>query len=426
MILTLVSGFLISGCTKEPDFVSDGAKLFSPEQSERIATVHRFLLTDHDIDYRVMTIAEETDINRFTGKQFAEMEVGSASKGGRGLLLVLDTAGNTVRLEISRALEAAYPDAFVAYIEQRQMTPFFAAGRVADGLLATTEMIVTRAQHAKANHDWDDEIWSQAASSGAGATSSARLDDAEDQTDSGNFASKVDDNITEQSPAQTTPEITLQAYLQAMSTRNASPDLGIYSNESRIMLRKWVVTPAQMDSIVRAYRNCTAEAARYNSEQTLAVIRYPVNERACAPWFLVRSGDAWQLDLSGAQRYIRFGRDNSWHFDWRTINQQPYQFAFSDWGFDNRGYPQRMRWNLTAASNKDGSVWVDRIGTGSAAEAFGFQKNDHLLLWNGVPLNHHQQVITAMDEAEPGAPVSVDIIRDGHSMKLEGVAPPRP
>lgn len=409
---------MLFGCGKEPNFVDDGANLFSPEQTERIATFHRYLLTDHDIDYRVLTLNQETDINRYAGEQFEALQVGSASKGGRGLLLVLDIAGNKVRMEVSRALETVYPDAFVAYLEQRQMTPFFAAGRVADGILATTELIVTRAQHAQANQGWDDESWSRAATSGGGATAAARLHDAEEQADSDNNAREEGDGKAND------PEATLQAYLQAMSARNGNPDLGIYSTETRDMLRQWVVTPAQMDNIVRAYRSCHAEAIRYNAEQTLAVIRYPVYERACAPWFFVREGDSWQLDLSGGQRSIRFSRDNSWHFDWRELGRHPYQFAFADWGFDNRGYPQRMRWNLTVASDKEGAVWVERIGAGSAAEAFGFQPKDRLLSWNGEPLHHHNQVIRAMNEAEPATPVSVVIIRDETTMTLEGVAPP--
>lgn len=423
-LAALVTTLLI-GCGKEPIFVSDGAALFSAEQTENIATFHRYLLADHDIDYRVVTLTQGVDLNRYASEQFAEMKVGSASKGGRGLLLVLDTAQNKVRLEVSRALEAAYPDAFVAYIEQRQMTPFFAAKRVADGILATTEMIVTRAQHVQKKQGWDDEVWSTAATSGGGATAPARLALHKVQTPPDNSTQATHEK-TKRTPAPSSPDATLQAYLQAMSSRNANPDLAIYSAETRAMLKQWVVTPAQMDNIVSAYRGCHAEGIRYDATQSLAVIRYPVNERTCSPWFFIREGDQWLLDLTGPQRYIRFGRDNSWHFDWRMLNQHPYQFAFTDWGFDNRGYPQKVRWNLTVASDDKSNVWVDRTGAGSAAEAFGFRQHDRLLRWNGELLHHHDQVMRAMQNAEPGSPVVVEILRGDKPMKLEGVAPPRP
>ncbi len=116
------------------------------------------------------------------------------------------------------------------------------------------------------------------------------------------------------------------------------------------------------------------------------------------------------LDLTAMQQYIRFGRDNSWHFDGHVLPSHPYRFAFSDWGFGNRGHPQKMRWNLTVASDQQGNVWVERTGAGSAAEAFGSRSNDRLLFWDGVALHHHDQVIRAMRDAGAGAAVRVDII----------------
>jgi uncharacterized protein len=82
--------------------------------------------------------------------------------------LVIDADQDLVRLEVSYALVGAFPDAFVAYVEQRQMAPFFERGRVADGILATTEMIVTRAQNAAANAGFESEAW--IAGSGGGHT----------------------------------------------------------------------------------------------------------------------------------------------------------------------------------------------------------------------------------------------------------------
>jgi hypothetical protein len=43
-----------------------------------------------------------------------------------------------------------FTEAFVAYLEQRQMAPFFRENRVADGILAATELIVARAEDAAA------------------------------------------------------------------------------------------------------------------------------------------------------------------------------------------------------------------------------------------------------------------------------------
>lgn len=423
--IALLAVLPLFGCDKPVDLVVDKAGLLTSDQAGNIAKFHQYLLSDHDIDYRVMTITQGIDLNHYATEQFESQRVGGASKSGRGLLLVLDTQQNKVRFEVSRALEAAYPDAFVAYIEQRQMTPFFAAGRVADGVLATTELIVTRAQQTQKNHGWDDEVWAKATTSGGGATASARLDGASvpDQT-----ASRVNTALPGGIAADViadTPENTLQAYFTAMSERNINPELAIYTAQTKAMLKQWVLTPAQMDSVVSTYRGCHAEAAHYDTQQTLAVIRYPVDERMCSPWFFVRDGEHWQLELTAMQQYIQFGRDNSWHFDWRMLRAHSYQFAFEDWGFDNRGYPQKMRWNMTVSSDRERNVWVERLGENSPAKAFGFAVGDQLLSWNGHVLTHHGQVMQAMSEAESGELVKVDIARDGKAMQLENNAPPK-
>ena len=107
------------------------------------------------------------------------------------------------------------------------------------------------------------------------------------------------------------------------------------------MLRRWTVTPAQMDNVVKTYRRCHAQTARIGPDSRYAVVRYPVRERACAPWFFQRAGGYWLLDLTMMQKAIRFGRGNAWRFDLGV--DHPYRFAFTDWRFDRNGFPRRQR-----------------------------------------------------------------------------------
>jgi uncharacterized protein len=258
------------------------------------------------------------------------------SKGGRGLLLLLDKGKNQVRLEVSRALEAVYPDAFAGYIEVRQMAPFFAANRVADGILASTEMIVTRAQHATAQQGWDDEPWSKASTAGGGATSPAKL---------GEGASPL-----AVAPGQKdivvkgdSPQDTLAAYMLALGSHNINPRLTIYSKETQSMLGQSVRTTAQMDNALNAFRQCQALPYRESEDRQMAVIRYSLDQRFCSPWFFKREDGVWRLDLSTQRAHIRFGRDNFWHFDAASFSSNPYRFAFVDWEFDEGGYPLRPR-----------------------------------------------------------------------------------
>ncbi len=229
-----------------------------------IAAYHARLLEDHDIDYRVFTVGAAGDIERLSHEQFGALGVGSASRSGRGLLLVIDPAGDRVRLEVAAALEAIYTDGFVAYLQHRQMVPFFEAGRVADGILATTELIFARAQEAAAGQAFD-AVTAKPFSLGGGASTAARLRQGREQitTPAGQVAPGA------------TPEATVAAYLAAMGARNASADLALYSRDTRATLGSWTITPAQMDQIARAYGNCAGPVTRLGPGDRRAVVRYP-------------------------------------------------------------------------------------------------------------------------------------------------------
>ncbi len=178
-------------------------------------------------------------------------------------------------------------------------------------------------------------------SGGAGATAPARLGAgpqaaAREEAPAREEAAAVPAGRT---PAGRTPAETLAAYFAAMGARNADPGLDIYTPETRRMLEGWVMTPAQMDNLVKTYRRCHGEPARRGPEGRLAVIRYPPGERACAPWFFQRVGGAWALDLTMMQRALRFNHSNYWRFDMNA--RHPYRFAFDDWTFDRHGFPKQ-------------------------------------------------------------------------------------
>jgi uncharacterized protein len=328
-ILSAVLLLFLSSCQRAP-LVTDEAGLFTPDQADQLALFHGLLLEDHDIDYRVLTISgtDETnvDINQLAAKRYADLEVGENSARSLGLLLIINETSQQVRMEVGYGLEGFFPDAFVAYIENRQMIPFFEAGRASDGILATTELIVDRAQKYALGISPSEEDW-LAGSGGAGATSTlARRPEIQSPA---KHARPV---------AGQTPNETLNAYFKAMEERNLDPKLPLYTNDTQDMLKDWVMTAAQADTVLRSYRSCRPEAPRFDHDSRRAVIRYPVAQRKCAPWFFLREGEDWRLDLTMMSLAVRFGRDNSWHFD--ASVRHPYEFAFEDWRFDSNGFPQ--------------------------------------------------------------------------------------
>jgi hypothetical protein len=134
-----------------------------------------------------------------------------------------------------------------------------------------------------------------------------------------------------------TPEDVLILYLALMKEHNNNPDLPIYTEQSKQMLKSWRVTPYQMDNMVRTYNSCTPDETKFDPAYLYAVIRYPINQTQCSPWFFKKAGDIWKLDLTMMQNTVRFDDKNRWHFVPGVGHH--YGFAFLDWVVDKSGYP---------------------------------------------------------------------------------------
>jgi uncharacterized membrane protein YgcG len=135
--------------------VMDWADLLGVRERSAVADYRDRLREDYDIDYRLVTAGTAGDANWASHEAFAALGVGERSGNGRGLLLVIDSGADRARLEVAAPLEDVFNDAFVTDLEQRQMAPFFREGRVADGIVAATELIVIRAEAAAAGKAFD-------------------------------------------------------------------------------------------------------------------------------------------------------------------------------------------------------------------------------------------------------------------------------
>jgi uncharacterized protein len=307
--------------------VRDDAELLTAEQRRSIEAYHDFLLGDHGIDYRIETLRGVGDLDRYANRRFGELEIGGKAGASRGLLLVIDAEQDRVRLEVGRALEGTFPDVFVAYLERRQMEPFFRVDRVGDGILAATELLVERVVGEPESRGPAHSA-AGAGSAGGGASAPAELGRGGDSRAGAGF----------EVAGGRSPTDAVAAYLDAMQRRNARPDLELYTRATRQFLAGRVMTDAQMDAVARAYRSCRAEPVQIGAAGERAVLGYPPADRRCAPWLLVREEGLWRLDLATASRAIRFGRDNSWRFDGGA--PAAYAFAFADWSFDAHGFPR--------------------------------------------------------------------------------------
>lgn len=312
-------GLLVGACapreTGVTAFVEDQAELLTAADESSISSWHAALLDQYDIDYRVLTVESANDLSALAVRRFEAGQVGRQSRTGRGLMLVVDAAGQRVRLEVSRELEGVFVDSFVSFVEREQMAPFFAAGRLGDGIVATSELIAARAQTAIE----DGELVGHkvdASSAGAGAESRA--------TTGGGYERPLARTSVD-TRARPAPLETVAAYVAAMAAHEASADLDLYTADTQQMLAGHVVTRAQMDNLVRTYRACPPPRARIEDE--VAVVDHPGESGGCAPWLLRLGADArWRLDLVTMQRALRFDTRNRWQV---AVPEALGDFAFA-------------------------------------------------------------------------------------------------
>ncbi len=331
---TMLAGFLcllvLLGCSIRAgdDFLDDRARLLLPDEANHLRKLHAAMLADFDVHFRLIILAESPDdINLTAAELFGDL--GAKTSGAKGLLFLVDPRGRQVRIEVGYDLEQFFPDIFIGYLEEHQMLPFFQAGRIGQGIEATSELLISRLQAGAAGktYDPDQELGHLAHYSGGGG---ARLEITQDAGDTAEKASEQADLFS----PQPTPEAALALYKQVLAGRIKDPNLPLYSPKTQEFFRHWVVTDAQQANELRHLEALAPEKTVI--EQARAVIRFPLRERTHPPYFFVNGGNGWQLDLFTMSQVIQMNHQNMWHF--RKLDH-PFSFAFRDWKFDRNGFP---------------------------------------------------------------------------------------
>jgi hypothetical protein len=329
---------LISGCsTGGKEFLEDPANLLSASEKERIERYHAVLLQDQDIHFKAVFLKDAAaDIDQKALELFDQYKLGEKTRAAKGVLLLVDAKGKKVRMEIGYDLEAVFPDGFVGYVEEEQMVPFFASGKIGPGVEATVELLVARAMKAPDKRDLAAKGIKKGGigehySGGAGAKVDVQIGSGLPEKDA---AANSDDFV-----AQADPRLTLETYLLVLSRYVKDPNLGIYTPETRRFFSKWVVTNAQQDNEFRELSERISQGSVEISGEK-AVVRFPIGDRQTSPYFFQQGAEGWMLDFAGMSRWIRFNHKNQWHF--KTL-EHPYMFAFKEFVFDRHGFPHERR-----------------------------------------------------------------------------------
>ena len=331
----------ITACSDEKggiadDIIVDNAAILTGQDVllDDFKAYNQKMLEQFDIDFRVVTTANDEDIDLFANRVFSSMQKKSRSTSGKAILLVLNSAQDLLRLEVSMALEPVYTDGFVSYLERKGLVPYFRANKVADAVFVASELIRDRAFEAAEGQEFMESMVSR--SIGAGAKTAAN-------TGVFNPDDKAGDMV--QLSEGTGPEAVLDSYLTVLQTHNKNPDLEIYSKASREFFRKWTVTDINQGNEYRFITQCKEERkAIYSDDGQYAVLLAPISKRTCCPYFFRQEEGKWRLDIATMAKIIRFNMDMEYHFSMKDKKESAkmYDFAFQGLRYDKNGFPFRQ------------------------------------------------------------------------------------
>ncbi len=412
-----------SGCRRAERFAHPGLDKFVADEAsvleqQSIGHLNEYLgalLRDADIEVTVLSVPSLNGqtIQSLAGEVFEAWKVGRRSRANRGVLFLMAVREQQVRFAVSYGLESVFPDAFISYIEHEQMLPYFKQGTVRIGFEAAVEMIAGRGFKKIEQKEYDPMQIGQQTVMGhhQGGAGAQMVFDQNSAAKGGNEVNLAQD-VRAYFSAQPSAEQAWQRFLELNSRRISDPDLGLYTENSKQMIRTRPMTPAGMDLIAQNYRG---QNYSVKEKDDRAVVLFPDDaNHMLAPWFFLRGPSGWQFDGRTFFEIVGFNHRNQWHFR-QTLH--PYAFAFENYSFDRNGFAFRRKPRVWLGctwywANYEGSgVLVTEVQSGTPAEAAGIEVGDYIMSIDGRAVAKPAELSSAVRNHQAGDRVKLVIVR---------------
>ncbi len=292
--------------------IYDNANLI--QQKKSLDTHLKTLYTLANIDMVVVTIPtlHGNNIDDIANRLLSNWKIGENTNGKKGVLFLISVEEELVRFEIGYDLEWIYPDSFVGYVERDQMSPFFETGRIQDGIAATLEMIIARANEEidKQSYNPEDKLGNVSDdyySGGAGAKKKIQI-----KTVSIPDKPNYPEDIKSFFVPQPTPEEAYLLNIEKCRRHIRGYDFDLYTDETREISKTWVFTNAQMDNEVR---DTSGKSFKVFTNGDLSIIVFDPKYRNCPPVYLIKNDNGWQLDMATMSKTIHFDMRNRAHIE---------------------------------------------------------------------------------------------------------------
>jgi len=278
-----------------------------------------FFKKRYGVEMLIVTIPflENKIITHVASEMFTKWNIGRNSSG-KGILLLLSSKEKLIKVEVGYGAEGVFTDLFCGYIERKQLKRYFENNQIDEGLSATIEEFIGRAE----GNLTDDEIRKKIdleekyLSGGGGIKKKVTIGEIEHREE-------LSEEERVRFSGQLTPEATFTLLLETFKKNINDPNLDIYTEESKILKKYQASTSKALSkNIYRLY------SASYEIKQKgdRAVVLYFQNRRV-GPLFLKKTSKGWQFDIISTAKWIRYTFNNEWHVGGTN---HPYMFAFQN------------------------------------------------------------------------------------------------
>src|SRR5205085_10284657 len=148
-VLLLLIAFLALPAAAERHFY-DYVGVVPRIDSSRFDQYMGWIQDESDIDIRIVFLPglNGRPIEQVATEKMAEMKIGRGTGQERGLLLLFDTRGKRLKVEVGYGLEGHFPDAFVSYLVHDHANALFESGNVTFGLRTLLALLQHRIREA--------------------------------------------------------------------------------------------------------------------------------------------------------------------------------------------------------------------------------------------------------------------------------------
>jgi len=285
-----------------------------------------FVETDMDVHLAIFSDLEGHSPEEVATAMFEELRIGGQSHRERGLLVLVDLAGQRFRLQAGYDLEEYFPDSFLSYLIHDHARHFFAAKNPMRALSATLKILTYHIRRAilEGRFATVPALGNESVtflSSGGGASGEIPVDGAATSVDGG----QLPESVRERFDAAPTVEEAFQRYLTWTALGVPDPRIGIFPHNTQTYLAGMPLTPVWLDYLRLRDSGHPFEIDQRGDYALLYFTDDPLAE----PEFFHRAAEGWQLDMVENALWVNdvVGRSRAWCY---VPNQTPYDSLFAD------------------------------------------------------------------------------------------------